>query len=95
MKGPVDLARLLIDKRKPQWTDITKCIAAMENVDAEGIRIVITNYIAAILIKTKNDNEVKRLLYILDSFSNPYASSDKLAPLFISIGLALGLNNNE
>ena len=92
MKGPSDLARLLIDKRKPQWTDITKCIAAMENIDAEGIRIVIVNYLAGCLMKAKNNDEAKRFLAILDGFSVPYAGSDKLAPLFVSIGLALGLD---
>ncbi len=92
MKGPVDLARLLIDKRKPQWTDITKCIAAMENVDAEGIRIVIVNYLAGCLIKAKNNDEAKRFLFILDNFSASYQTSDKLAPLFLSIGLSLGLD---
>ncbi len=92
MKGPSDLARLLIDKRKPQWTDITKCIAAMENVEAEGIRIVIVNYLAGCLMKAKNNDEAKRFLFILDNFSSPYTGSDKLAPLFISIGLSLGLD---
>src|SRR5258706_11643104 len=71
LKGPVDLARLLIDKRKPQWTDITKCIAAMENVEAEGIRIVIVNYLAGCLMKAKNNDEAKRFLAILDGFSVP------------------------
>jgi len=92
MKGPVDLARMLIDKRKPQWTDITKCIAAMENVDAEGIRIVIVNYIAGCLMRAKSNDEAKRFLSILEGFSVPYAGSDKLSPLFLSIGLALGLD---
>jgi len=92
MKGPVDLARLLIDKRRPQWTDITKCIAAMENVDAETIRIVVVNYLAGCLMRAKSNEEAKRFLFILDNFSSPYAGSDKLAPLFVSIGLALGLD---
>ncbi len=92
MKGPVDLARLLIDKRKPQWTDITKCIAAMENVDAETVRIVIVNYLAGCLMKAKNNDEAKRFLAILENFSTSYTGSDKLAPLFISVGLSLGLD---
>lgn len=90
MKGPVDLAKLLIRRDvKPKWTDITKCISAMENVEAETIRIVLVNYLSAVLMNTKIEDEVKRLLSILDSFSTPYVSSDKLAPLLISIGLAI------
>src|SRR6266436_2829265 len=92
MKGPTDLARLLIDKRKPQWTDITKCIATMENAEAESIRIVICNYLAGCLMKAKSNDEAKRFLFILDNFSSPYVGSDKLAPLFVSIGLVLGLD---
>jgi DNA polymerase-3 subunit gamma/tau len=95
MKGPVDLARALIGNstgRLPQWTEVTKLINLIENVDAETIRIVMINYIAGALIKAKSDNEARRMLAILECFSTPYIQSDKLAPLLMSVGLALGLD---
>jgi DNA polymerase-3 subunit gamma/tau len=91
MKGPVDLVKLLIRRDvKPKWTDITKCISSMENVEAETVRIVIVNYLSAVLMNTKNESEVQRLLSILDNFSTPYNSaSDKLTPLLLSIGMTI------
>lgn len=87
MKGPVDLAKLLIKKGyKPKWPEVTKCIQSMENVEAESVRIVINNYVAAIIMSSKSDNEVAHLLNVLSNFSTPYVTSDKLAPLLISIG---------
>jgi DNA polymerase III gamma/tau subunit len=91
MKGPVDLARLVLSKQRPAWAAVIKLIGSLENVDAETVRIVICNYIAAALMKA-TDNEAKRMLTILDSFSTPYQTSDKLAPLLLSIGLALGMD---
>src|SRR5882672_4786055 len=87
MKGPVDLARLLIKKGyKPKWTEITKCIQSMENVEAESVRIVLVNYISAVLMAAKSDSEATFLLNVISNFSSPYVTSDKMAPLLISIG---------
>jgi DNA polymerase-3 subunit gamma/tau len=91
MKGPVDLARALLGN-KVSWTDITRLINSMENVESEGIRIIVVNYIAGALMKAKSDNEAKRFLSILECFATPYQQSDKLAPLLMSIGLAMGLD---
>jgi DNA polymerase III gamma/tau subunit len=95
MKGPVDLARLLLSNRKPQWIEVTRLINSMENVEAETIRIVVCNYIAGALIKAKSNDEARRFLAILEGFGTPYQSSDKLAPLLLSVGLALGLDTEK
>jgi len=91
LKGPVDLARAIIGKR-PSWVDVMRLLNALENVEPETIRIIVTNYIAGALIKAKSDDEARRLLSRLECFSVPYITSDKLAPLLLSIGLALGLD---
>lgn len=92
MKEPVDLARLLIAKRGASWHAALKIINSMDNVEAEGVRIVMVNYIAGALARSRTDDEAKNLLRVLDCFSGTYNSSDKMAPLFISVGLALGLD---
>ncbi len=92
MKEPVDLAKLLIARRGANWQAALKIINSMTDVDAEGVRIVLVNYIAGALAKSRSEDEAKNLLRVLDAFSSPYNSSDKLAPLFISVGLALGLD---
>lgn len=89
-EGPITLARLLIGKRPPTWPSITKAVNSID-ADAESIRIVVVNYFAGALAKAKSESEAFRLLGTLDCFSTPYNQSDKKAPLFISIGLALNL----
>jgi DNA polymerase III gamma/tau subunit len=91
-KGPVDLARLLIGRTKPTWGTVIRSLSAIENAEAESIRIVISNYVAAVLLKVKSENEAKYLLQILECFSTPYQQSDKMAPLLLSIGAAIGMD---
>ncbi len=91
-KGPIDLARLLISRTKPSWVQIVKTINSIENTEAESIRIVISNYIAGALMRAKSDAEASNLLRILECFSAEYKVSDKLGPLMLSCGLAIGLD---
>lgn len=94
-KEAIDLARFIISKNSKSWTDAARLVNSIENIDAEGVRITIANYVAAALLKAKSDNEAHRFLSILECFSTPYPSSDKLAPLLMSIGLALGLDKGN
>lgn len=89
-KGAIDLARALLGKIT--WTEAIKLVNSLENVEAETVRIAIVNYIAGALLKSKSENEAKRFLSILENFSTPYVTSDRLAPLLMSIGLSLGLD---
>lgn len=91
-KEPVDLARLLIARQGANWAAALKIINAMEQPDAETVRIIVANYIAGALAKSKSEQEAKNLLRVLEAFSTTYIGSDKLAPLFMSVGLALGLD---
>lgn len=92
MKEPVDLARLLIAKQGANWQAAVRIINSMENVDAETVRIIVTTYLAGCLAKARTEGEARNLLRVADCFSGTYNPSDKLTPLFLSIGLALGLD---
>lgn len=92
LKGPVDLAKFLLAKRG-QFIDAVKIINSLENVDAETVRIVISNYIAGALMKSKSNAEAQHFLYLLECFSEPYYSQDRLAPLLLSVGSAMGLGS--
>ena len=72
---------------------IARTFLESENVDAETIRIIICNYVAACLLKQTNVDKVRHLLMVLECFSEPYLQSDKMAPLLLSLGLALGMNS--
>lgn len=92
LKGPIDLARAILSKNKTSWAEAIKIINSMENIEAESARIIIERYIAGALTKATSDNEAKRLLSILECFSTPYASTGGIAPLLMSIGMALGFD---
>jgi DNA polymerase III gamma/tau subunit len=91
--GVIDICRWLVSGENRSWDRATRLVAEIEGSDGESSRIVICNYITAVLIKTKSDDRAARLLAVLDCFTTPYNSSDKLAPLLVSIGMAIGLNN--
>lgn len=81
----IELCRMLC-WGKVTWTDVTRCIGGLEDVPAETVRIMVTNYVGAVLAKPKNLKDVPRLLDILSAFSKPCNPSDKNAPLFLAFG---------
>ncbi len=87
----VDLCRWIVQPRGG-WADAIKLVKAMEGVEAESVRIVVCNYLAAALEKAKSNEQAARFLGLLEAFSTTYNPSDRLAPLYRSIGLALNLD---
>ena len=91
-KEIVDIARFLVSGKTQTWAEAMRLIAKIEDFESESARIVITAYVSAVLKGSKTDKEASRLLTILDCFSKPYNASDKIGPLLLSIGFALGLD---
>lgn len=91
-KEIVDLCRFLLADRGQSWAAAIKLIKGLGDVEAESVRIVVSNYLAAVLLNTQNDKRAAHLLGILECFRTPYQQSDKLAPLLLSIGFALRLD---
>lgn len=91
-KEVIDLCRFLIGGRGT-WLEAMKLVKAIEGTtDAESARIVIANYFASALIGANSDSKAANLLRILECFKEPYNTSDRAAPLLLSIGFALGLD---
>lgn len=90
-KEIIDLCRFLLDSRGT-WASAIKLIKALEGIEAESCRIVVLSYLAAVLLNTKEERKAAELLGILECFSKPYNTSDKMAPLLFSIGMALNLD---
>lgn len=80
----IELCRLLID-RSLTWDRAIETLRGLEDMSAEGVRIVIVNYVAGCLMKA-SAKQAPRLLHILAAFSKPYISTDKNAPLLLSFG---------
>lgn len=81
----IALCRLLVG-RNPSWAEAMKIVGEMKSESPEGVRIVVCNYVAAILKKSKGGRETAALLTILEAFEGTYNQSEKFAPLLLSIG---------
>ena len=68
-----------------RWADVQRNIAPLKDLGAEGIRIQVTLYLAAVLMTCK-DREAGRLLDMLDAFAEPANPTDKLAPVMRAFG---------
>lgn len=86
-KEAIDLCRFIL-KGRGTWPDAMRLVKAIE-VDAESIRIIVVNYLSAVLANAKSNDEALRLLFLLDAFEKPYTTSDKLGPLMLSLGIAM------
>lgn len=76
-------------KPNTTWQGFMAILEKLDGENPEGVRIVVSNYVASVLKKAKSPKEVTYLLGILDAFSVPYASYENLAPLMLSIGRAM------
>jgi DNA polymerase III gamma/tau subunit len=88
-KEAIDLCQFLLKPNGRTWVDAMKLCKALQGVEAESLRIIVVNYIAAALLGSKSDKKAVELLGIMECFSTPYNTSDKMAPLLHSIGMAL------
>jgi DNA polymerase-3 subunit gamma/tau len=84
----VGIARLLIAGNR-DWASYMKAVKSCEHVEPESVRIVTVNYIAAVLRKQTQSKRVGQLAGWLDAFSTPYNTSDRDAPLLLSIARCL------
>lgn len=91
-KELIDLARWLVAGKGHTWAEASKYLKALEGQEAEGCRIVLMNYFAAVLLNAKSDKVAANLLGLIEVFKTPYYTADKMAPLFYSVGLAIKLD---
>ncbi|MBX4215936.1 hypothetical protein KW797_03230, partial [Candidatus Parcubacteria bacterium] len=61
----------------------------MPDVSAEGIRLTVVNYAASAMMRTDSPKEAEKMLAVMDAFSKPCASSEKLAPVLLAVGALL------
>lgn len=88
----IDFARWLVAGKAHTWLEAMKYVKPLSELDAESIRIQVCNYVAVVLLNSKSDTAVPHLLSLLEAFKMPYNTSDKMAPLLYSVGLALKLD---
>lgn len=78
--------QLMASPRGRSWEKAVTVLAQLKelNHDPETIRIMMVNYISAILLNPKSKPDTHDLLMVLDAFSAEYARTDKYGPLLLS-----------
>lgn len=84
----IELCRFLV-KGGGSWGAAMKIVEKLKDVESESVRIVLCNYVAAVLKKVKSTRDAGRHLAILEAFEGPYHQSEKQAPLLLSLGRVL------
>src|SRR5206468_3143920 len=82
----IGLARKLV-KGELAWSDVAKALKSLEeqNIQPEGIRLMIVNYLNRVLLGAK-EKEVPRLLDMQAPFLKPATGPEKMAPLLQAFG---------
>jgi DNA polymerase III gamma/tau subunit len=88
----IDLCRFLVSGQGRSWAEAMRLIKAMGDVEAESVRIVVVNYLATVAMGAKKNERASDALMLMAPFCKSYNPSDKMAPLLLSIGMALGLD---
>ena len=82
----ISLCRLLVGRQQPSWEQIMELLKKLSDTNPESIRIVMVNYLASCIMRSKREGEVAKFLNIMSHFSEPYNPSEKIAPLLLSLG---------
>ena len=75
------------------WSKAMLILDKLKDENAESVRIVVSNYLAACAKNSKDDKRAIHFLQKLDAFAVPYTSYDGMAPLLLSIGRAMFSND--
>jgi len=84
----IDLCRMLISGSM-SWSKVLPILNSMKEQNAESIRLMVVNYTAKVLLGTSDKKKAANLLAILDAFSEPCNTSEKMAPILLAIGSLL------
>lgn len=72
------------------WAKAMEIVARLEaENNFEGVRIVVCNYLGAVLRNAKSDDRAADGLSLLDCWSAPYNQAEGIAPMLRSIGRSL------
>lgn len=83
----IDLCRALV-AGKLDWSELVATLKSLDsqNIQPEGIRLTIVNYLNACLMGSKGEKQTVRLLDMLECFMKPAIGPEKMAPLLLAFG---------
>lgn len=82
----IELCRLLVGKVQPTWKSTMRIINSLQAQNPESIRLIVMNYMAKVAMNARTDGDALKVLNVMNAFSRPYNSSEKFAPLLLSLG---------
>ena len=80
----IDLARMIVNGKGFTWQAATKILSEID-VSPETIRLTILAYASSVLLGGKAQKP-EGILAVLQAFSQPCNSNEKMAPILLSIG---------
>lgn len=78
------LVRALV--KGASWKEVQKILSGLQEVNPESVRHIVRAYVSKVVLGAKNQDEAGYGIEILDAFSQPFNSSDGLAPLIVACG---------
>ena len=88
-EGPIVLARMIVSGRGFSWSAARKLIEGLSDTSPESIRLTVLNYATAALVKEDGEKQAVKLMSIIQAFSTPCNSSERMAPVLIAVGSLL------
>jgi DNA polymerase III gamma/tau subunit len=86
----LELIKLINSGKGFTWERAIKLIRNLdEDETAESFRLNCLNYTAKVLLGTNGEDKAARLLRVLEVFSQPFHTQEKLAPLLLAVGKLL------
>lgn len=84
----IDLCRALVNGQA-HWPELMALVKQMPVDNHEGTRIVVSRYLATCAMGAKGVGAAQKFIDMLGHFSQPFNSSDGVAPLILAIGRAV------
>lgn len=80
----IALVRALV--QGADWKQVQKLLAGLSDVNPESVRHIVRAYVSKVVLNSKSQDEAGYGIEILDAFSQPFHSSDGIAPLIVACG---------
>ena len=80
----IQLLRDMVSGRALKWAAVVDVLRANKDNDPEGLRLMIVNYLNAVLLGERGASNPARLLDCLSAFMRPVSRSEKMAGLLLA-----------
>jgi DNA polymerase III gamma/tau subunit len=82
----IELLRDMVSGARLDWVKCLAVLTANKDADPEGLRLMIVNYLSAVLLNAKDARRAGYLLDCLAQFMRPVQRSEKMAGLLLAFG---------